>query len=260
MTERDLRRRILDRELLLGMFVDLGSPVTAEIAAGAGFDWLVLDAEHGALGPSPLFGQLQAVAASRAAPFVRVPSPRSDLMGWALDAGAAGIVVPRSETVDDVQQAVAATRYAATRGAAPGVRAAGYGRDPDYLRNADERRVLLIQIETAPALDAVGEIAALDGVDVVFLGPADLARSMGVLGAAADHPQILEAASRIAAAADAAGKAAGVYLHDPAHATTYRELGYSIIGSGSDSGLLRGAVDARLARLTDRARATGTAG
>ena len=204
MTDEDatpLRRRILDRELLLGMFVDLGSPVTAEIAAGAGFDWLVLDAEHGALGPAPLFGQLQAVAAGSAAPFVRVPSPGSELMGWALDAGAAGIVVPRSESVADARAAVAATRYASTRGAAPGVRAAGYGRDPEYLPNADDRRVLMIQIETAPALDAVGEIAAIDGVDVLFLGPADLARELGLLGAAADHPQILEAAARIAAAA-----------------------------------------------------------
>jgi 4-hydroxy-2-oxoheptanedioate aldolase len=250
-----LRRRILDRELLLGMFVDLGSPVSAEIAAAAGFDWLVLDAEHGALGPSPLFGQLQAVrSAGTTAAFVRVPSPRSDLMGWALDAGAAGIVVPRSETLADVQQAVCATRYSATRGAAPGVRAAGYGRDPDYVPHADERRVLMIQIETAPALDVVGDVAATDGVDVLFLGPADLARSLHLQGAAADHPQILDAARRIAAAADAAGKAAGVYLHDPDHATTYRDLGYSIIGSGSDTGLLRSAIDTRLARLTGRAR------
>ena len=173
-----------------------------------------------------------------------MPSPRSDLAGWALDAGAAGIVVPRSETVDDVRAAVAATRYAQTRGAAPGVRAAGYGRDADYMLHADERRVLLIQIETAPALAAVDEIAAIGGVDVLFLGPADLARSLGLTGAAADHPEILHAAAHIAAAADGAGKAAGVYLHDPDHATAYREFGYSIIGSGSDSGLLRRAVDA----------------
>jgi 4-hydroxy-2-oxoheptanedioate aldolase len=252
---RQLRRRILDRELLLGMFVDLGSPVTAEIAAGAGFDWLVLDAEHGALGSAPLFGQLQAMAGRSTAPFVRVPSFGSDLIGWALDAGAAGIVVPRSQGVADARAAVAATRYAAGRGAAPGVRAAGYGRDPEYLPTADDRRVLMIQIETAPALDVVDEIAAIDGVDVLFLGPADLARELGLLGAAADHPQILEAAARIAAAADAGAKAAGVYLHDPGHATTYRELGYSMIASGSDSGLLRGAVDARLGRLAESARA-----
>jgi 4-hydroxy-2-oxoheptanedioate aldolase len=143
-----------------------------------------------------------------------VPSPRSDLAGWALDAGAAA-----------------------------------------YAPHADERRVLMIQIETAPALDAVADIAALDGVDVLFLGPADLARSLGLSGAAADHPQILEAAHRIAAAARAEAKAAGVYLQDPDHASAYRELGYSIIGSGSDSGLLRRSVDARLARLAERARA-----
>jgi 4-hydroxy-2-oxoheptanedioate aldolase len=163
--------------------------------------------------------------------------------------------LPRSECVADARAAVAATRYAATRGAAPGVRAAGYGRDPEYLPNADDRRVLMIQIETAPALDAVGDIAAIDGVDVLFLGPADLARELGLLGAAADHPQILEAAARIAAAAHAEAKAAGVYLHDPGHATTYRGLGYSIIGSGSDSGLLRNAIDTRIAHLAEHARA-----
>jgi len=251
-----LRARILARELLLGMFLDLGSAVTAEIAAGAGFDWLVLDAEHGALGAAPLHGQLQAVAGGTAAPFVRVPSPRSDLVGWALDAGAAGIVVPRSDTVEDVLGAVAATHYSQTRGAAPGVRAAGYGRDAAYVPHADERRVLMIQIETAPALQAVEEIAAIDGVDVLFLGPADLARSLGLVGAAADHPRILAAAERIVGAAGAADKAAGVYVDDPDHADEYRALGFTVIASGFEAGLMRDAVDERLARLRRRGGAT----
>lgn len=256
-----LRERILDRELLLGMFLDLGSPVTAEIAAQSGFGWVVLDAEHGALGPGPLLGQLQAVAAGAGssprvtASFVRVPSPRSELIGWALDAGAAGIVVPRSDGVDDVVDALSATRYARSRGAAGGVRAARFGRDRDYAGSADERRVLLIQIETASALQVVEDIAAIDGVDVLFLGPADLARSLGLTGAAADHPQILEAAERIATAADEHRKAAGVFVDNPDHATTYRKLGYSVIGSGSETRLVRDAVDERLARLTDRVRA-----
>jgi 2-keto-3-deoxy-L-rhamnonate aldolase RhmA len=244
-----LRSRILARELVLGIFLDLGSPVTAEIAAHTGFDWLVLDAEHGALGPAPLFAQLQAVAGGTAAPFVRVPSPRSDLAGWALDAGAAGIVVPRSETVEDVRIAVAATRYSASRGAAPGVRAASFGRDAAYVPTADERRVLMIQIETAPALEVVGAIGAIDGVDVLFLGPADLARSLGLAGAAADHPQILEAAEAIGTAADAAGKAAGVYVDNPDHAALYRALGFSVIASGFEAGIVRDAVDERLVRL-----------
>lgn len=252
-----LRGRILDGELLLGTFLDLGSPVSAEIVAGAGFDWIVLDAEHGALGQAPLFGQLQAVAGGTAAPFVRVPSPRSELAGWALDAGAAGIVVPRSETVDDVRAAVSATRYSATRGAAPGVRAARYGRDPEYVPHADERRVLMIQIETAPALAAVDEIAAIDGVDVLFLGPADLARSLAIAGVAADHPRILEAAARIAAAAHAHARAAGVYVDDPDHASSYGELGFTVIASGFEAGLLRDAAGERLARLTRAARPDG---
>jgi 2-keto-3-deoxy-L-rhamnonate aldolase RhmA len=258
---RSLRGRILDRELLLGMFLDVGSPVTAEIAAQTGFDWVVLDAEHGALGSGALLRQLQAVAAGAGssprltASFVRVPSPRSELIGWALDAGAAGIVVPRSDGVDDVLGALSATRYAQSRGAARSVRAARFGRDGDYARSADECRVLLIQIETAPALRVVEDIATIDGVDVLFLGPNDLARSLGLMGAAADHPQILEAAERIASAAHEHRKAAGVYVDNPDHATTYRKLGYSVIGSGSEAGLFRDAVDERHARLTDRVRA-----
>jgi len=255
--ETHLRRRILERELLLGVFLDLGSPVTAEIVAGTGFDWIVLDAEHGALGTAPLFAQLQAVSASAVAPFVRVPSPRSELVGWALDAGAAGVVVPRSETVEDVLAAVAATRYAQGRGAAPGVRAARFGRDARYVPTADERRVLMVQIETAPALEAVAAIAAIDGVDVLFLGPADLARSLGLTGARADHPQILESAERIAVAAAAHERAAGVFVDDPDHAAAYRALGFTVIASGTEARIFRDAVDERLARLAASA-ATGS--
>src|SRR4051795_7477668 len=190
------------------MFVDSGSPVAAEVVGGAGFDWVVVDLEHGVLGPVAAVAQLQALAASPTAALVRVPSPRSDLIGWVLDAGAAGVMVPRVETVEDVGAAVAAPRYARSRGAAPGVRAAGYGRDRGYVAGADERRVLLIQVETAPALGAVDAIAGIDGVDVLFLGPNDLARSLGLAGATADHPDVVDAGRRIAAAAAAHGRAA----------------------------------------------------
>lgn len=245
----DLRARMLSGEPLLGVFVDSGSPVAAEVVAGAGGDWMVLDAEHGVLGPGALLPQLQALRGAPAAPVIRVPGPRSELIGWALDAGAAGVMVPRVDTVGDVRDAVAASRYAEDRGAAPGVRAAAYGRDPGYLAAADERRALLVQIETAPALAAVEEIAAVDGVDALFLGPNDLARSLGLLGAPADHPEVLAAGDRIGTAAREHGKAAGVFVGDPSHAPAYRERGFTVIASGSDVGLLRAAVDARLAEL-----------
>src|SRR4051794_24107412 len=114
---RHFRERILAGELLLGVFVDSGSVVATEIAASAGYDWLIVDLEHGVLGTTPAFHQLQAVAAGPTVPLVRVPHPRSELIGWVLDAGARGVMVPRSETVDDVRAAEAATRYAGGRGA-----------------------------------------------------------------------------------------------------------------------------------------------
>src|SRR4051794_28647062 len=133
--------RLRAGERLLGTFVDSGSVVAAEVVAGAGFDWIVIDGEHGALGTAGVFGLLQVVAGTGAAPFVRVPSPRSDVIGSVLDGGAAGIMVPRSESVEDVRAAVAATRYAEGRGASGTVRATAYGRDAAYLSRADDERL-----------------------------------------------------------------------------------------------------------------------
>jgi 4-hydroxy-2-oxoheptanedioate aldolase len=179
---------------------------------------------------------------------VRVPSPSSDLIGWALDAGAVGVVVPRVESVADAAHAEAATRFAAARGAAPTARAADYGSAEGYLAAADDHRVLVVQIETARALEQVGQIAALDGVDVLFLGPADLARSLQVVGGPL-HPDLLAAAKRIESAARHAGKAAGVYLHDPSSATAYQDLGFTFVSSGFDSSLLADAARLRIEGL-----------
>ncbi len=243
-----MRDRLEAGERLLGTFLDSGSVVTAEVVAGAGFDWVVIDGEHGALGTAGIVHQLHALSSTAAAPIVRVPSPRSDLIGWVLDAGA-GVMVPRAADVGDVRAAVAATRYAEGRGAAGGVRATAYGRDPSYLDEGDERRLLLVQVETLGALDAVDAIAAVDGVDVLFLGPADLARSLGRAGAPADDPEVVDAGRRIAEAARAHGKVPGVFAPDPAQLAPYVELGYTLLASGSDSGLLRAAADERLTAL-----------
>lgn len=237
--------RIRAGETLLGTFLDLGSPLAAEIAAGAGFDWLVIDLEHGAGDRDATLGQLHAATVPV---LVRVPSPESELIGWVLDFGAAGIVVPRVQGVEDAARAVAATRFASGRGLHLGVRAAGFGRDAGYLAEADARRSVMIQIETRGALDAVEEIAALPGVDVLFIGPYDLGYALGVTPGP-ESPEVLEAAERTAAAARAAGKAAAVFLGDPDVTGRYRELGFTLIASGTAVGLLTEAMDARLAAL-----------
>jgi 2-dehydro-3-deoxyglucarate aldolase/4-hydroxy-2-oxoheptanedioate aldolase len=244
----DLRRRIKHArpsQPLLGSFLDLGSPLAAEITAGAGFDWLVLDLEHGAGGREATLGQLQA---ARAPVIVRVPDADSGETGWVLDHGAAGVLVPRVQGIRDAARAEAATRYGGARGLDPGSRAAAFGRDAEYGAQADEERVVMIQIETRGALDAVEEIAALPGVDALFVGPYDLGVALGVTPGAAT-PEVQEAAGRVAAAARAAGKGAAVFLGDPALAPTYRDLGFTLISAGFTSVLLAGATDAIRAAL-----------
>ena len=213
----ELRRRMLAGEELLGTFLDLGSALAAEITAGAGFDWLVVDLEHGAGGREATLAQLQAL---RAPAIVRVPHAASEEIGWVLDHGAAGVLVPRVQGIRDAASAVAATRYGGARGLDPGSRASAFGRDAGYAERADEERVAMVQIETRGALDAAGEIAALPGVDALFVGPYDLGVALGVTPGAAT-PEVQEAARRVAEAARASGKAAAVFLGDPGLAPRY---------------------------------------
>jgi len=240
-----LRQRMRSAEPLLGTFLDLGSALAGDITAGAGFDVLILDLEHGAGGREATLAQLQAL---RAPVVVRVPSAAGEEAGWMLDHGAAGVLVPRVQGIRDAAQAEAASRYGGARGLDPGSRAAGFGRDAEYGARADEERVVMIQIETRGALDAVEEIAALPGVDALFVGPYDLGVALGVTPGAAT-PEVQEAAGRVAAAAREAGKGAAVFLGDPALAPVYRDLGFTLISAGFTSTLLAAASDAILAAL-----------
>jgi 2-dehydro-3-deoxyglucarate aldolase/4-hydroxy-2-oxoheptanedioate aldolase len=240
-----LRARIAAGDVLLGTFIDLGSPVAAEIVATAGFDWLVLDLEHGAGGRDATLAQLHAV---RAPMVVRVPSAAGEELGWVLDMGAAGVVVPRVEGLADAAAVVERTRYAGSRGLHGGVRAAAFGRDAGYRERADDERVVMVQIETRGALDEAAEIAALPGVDVLFLGPYDLGHALG-LPPGPESPEMQAIAERVCGAARGAGKAAAVFLGEPALVARYRELGFTLIASGSAAGLLAASSAERLAAL-----------
>jgi 4-hydroxy-2-oxoheptanedioate aldolase len=235
-----LRDRIRAGEELLGTFLDLGSAQAAEITAGAGFDWVVVDLEHGGGGRAETLAQIQAL---RVPAIVRVPDAASGESGWVLDHGAAGVLVPRVRSVKEATVADRATRYAGTRGLDPGSRASDYGRDTGYAGRADEERVLLVQIETRGALEDADAIARLEGVDALFVGPYDLGVALEVTPGAAT-PEVQEAAGRIAHAARTNGKAAAVFLGDPALAPVYRELGFTLISAGFTSALLAGAATA----------------
>jgi 2-keto-3-deoxy-L-rhamnonate aldolase RhmA len=231
------RARLRAGEPVVGSFVNLGSALTAEIMAIAGFDWLVFDLEHGAGDEPALLSQLQAVAHTGVAALVRVEGVDSARILHALDLGADGVLVPRLRSAEEAATCVQFCRYSGARGVARYNRSWHWGLASRTNDDADAEVVCAVQIETAEALSDVRAIAAVDGVDVLFVGPADLSQSLG-LRCPPDDPRLLE---RVAAVADAArehGKAAGMLVGTMAQVRAYRDLGFSFLGCGSDGSLL----------------------
>jgi 4-hydroxy-2-oxoheptanedioate aldolase len=236
----DLHPRLLAGETLFGTFAGLGSPVATEILARAGFDWLIIDLEHGAGTESELLANLHAMGATPTAALVRPQSGERLRIGRALDLGAHGIMVPRIDLPEQAREAVTFMRYPpdGTRGLALSTRGAGLGELGHGDIRAINRRVLgIIQVESPSAVEHAPEIAAIDGVDVLFVGPTDLSHSLGIPGRF-DDPVYLGALERVATAAEAAGKAAGILLRDAAALPRHRDLGYRFIGLGSDGAFL----------------------
>jgi 4-hydroxy-2-oxoheptanedioate aldolase len=248
------RSRVLAGEFLAGCWLNLGSAITAEMAGLSGFDWVVLDHEHGPGSDTTIIQQLQAVAGTPAVGLVRIAANDPARFKRVLDAGAQGIMVPYVSTAAEAEAAVAAMRYPprGIRGVAKLTRSTGFGLTfDDYFAHAHEWLVTLTQIETAPAVANAAAIAALDGVDVLFIGPMDLTTSLGIPGQY-EHPQAVEAFRHVAGVARAAGKAAGILLTNPAHVTMCRELGYTFIALGSDGGAASAGMRQALTELRSR--------
>lgn len=222
---------------MVGSFVNLGSALTTEIMGLAGFDWLVLDLEHGAGDETRLLAQLQALTGTGAAAIVRVEAIDLPRFMHALDLGADGVLVPRLRSADDARRCAEYCRYAGARGVARYNRSWHWGLAKRGLADADAEVVCAVQIETREALDAVDEIAAVDGVDVLFVGPADLAQAFG-LACPPDDPELLELVGAVAEAAAAKGKTAGVLVGAIGQLRPYREAGFRFLGCNSDGGLL----------------------
>jgi 2-keto-3-deoxy-L-rhamnonate aldolase RhmA len=247
----DFRRRVLAREWLCGTFLNLGSPITVEVAGLAGFDWLLIDHEHGPYGEDTLLHQLQAAAATPAFPVVRIAANEPARFKRALDMGAGGVMVPYVNSASEARAAVAAMRYPprGMRGVAKFHRGAGFGADfDDYYLHAHERIVCVIQIETPEAVADVESIAAVDGVDVLFVGPTDLTHNMGIRDEL-DNPRFLDACARVNAAARSHEKAAGILVHAPALIPRCREQGFTFVALGSDGGSVRTGLASILATL-----------
>jgi 2-dehydro-3-deoxyglucarate aldolase/4-hydroxy-2-oxoheptanedioate aldolase len=236
----DLRRRVLAGEPTIGLFVNLGSLVSADIVARAGYDWALLDLEHGMTTEADLLAQLVAVQATPTAAVVRVVSSERMRVGRILDLGADGLMIPRLETAEAMRETLSWMRYppAGIRGVAAGTRGAGYATIAHGDLHAMHDRVLgVFQVESRAAVAAADDLAAIDGVDVLFVGPADLSHEMGIPGRFAD-PAFGDALDRVAAAARAHGKAAGMLVRDASEVPAYLARGYGFLGIGSDSGLV----------------------
>jgi 2-keto-3-deoxy-L-rhamnonate aldolase RhmA len=251
-----IRQRIQAQEPLLGVFLQLGSPVGADIAGRAGFDWALIDLEHGVGAEGDLMAQLLGLAASGVAGFVRVELASRLRIGRALDLGATGIMVPQVNDAALARQVVEWCQYppAGSRGVALSARGAGYGRSKhEDVGRLDSEIVRIAQIETGTAVEAVDAIAAVDGIDVLFVGPSDLSHSLGVPGEF-DHPKFGSALDSIADAARRHGCILGVHLPNVGELTRYRRLGFTFVSIAADtSGLMSFFTTAiSAARLGDR--------
>lgn len=233
-----------------GMFVCDGGATSAEICAGAGFDYLLVDGEHGAFWLESIQDQLRAIAAYPCQALVRVPANDEVLIKQVLDTGAQSIMVPMVDDAAAAQRAVQAVRYPQPGDPSAGVRGVGsalarssrWGRISEYLTRAHELVSLVVQIESATALRHAGEIAAVQGVDAVFLGPSDLAASMGLLGQQ-EHPTVVDAVKDVIAEVKAAGKIVGVNAFAPATARDYLAAGADFVNVGADVALLARATE-----------------
>lgn len=235
---------------LAGMWVCSGSPLVAEIVAGAGLDWLLIDMEHGPNGIESVLAQLQAVAGSATTAVVRVPSGDEVVIKQVLDLGAQTLVVPMVNSAAEARAVVEAMHYPprGRRGIGSSLARSGrWSRVDDYLVDAEAHVSLVVQVETADAVEAAAEIAAVDGVDAVFVGPADLAASMGLIGQQT-HPEVVAAVRRTFDAVRAAGKPVGVNAFDPDAASAYLDAGSSFVLVGADVTLLARGSEALAAR------------
>jgi 4-hydroxy-2-oxoheptanedioate aldolase len=238
-----LRDRLASGKSTIGTFIGLASPMSAEVAAASGLDWVLLDLEHGGGSEDQLGVTAVATGAYGVPTLVRVETAARIRIGRALDAGAAGVMLPRLDTVDQIREAVSHLRYPpqGDRGVATYNRAARWGRDPEAITRANDSVLGIVQIESALSLVAVDMIAAIDGVDVLFIGPLDLSFDLGV-PRDFSSATFKDAVVRVAEAAKREGKAAGILASDVAMARAYREKGYRFIAIGSDSTLLATAV------------------
>lgn len=245
------KQTIAEGAAQIGLWQALASPYTAEICAGAGFDWLLIDCEHAPNNLRSVLAQLQAVAAYPVEPVVRLPVGDPVLVKQYLDIGTRTLLVPMVESGEQARRLVEATRYPphGIRGVGSAIgRASRWNRTADYLACAANDICLLLQVESVAGLEAIDAIATQDGVDGVFVGPSDLAAALGHLGDPG-HAEVQAAVESAFRRIRAAGKAAGILIADETLARRYLELGASFVAVGTDVTILARGAEALARRF-----------
>jgi 4-hydroxy-2-oxoheptanedioate aldolase len=233
------KQALAGRERQVGLWCGMASAMSAEILAGAGFDWIVIDGEHAPNDIPLLVAQLQAMRGGTAEPVFRVPWNEPIIIKRALDAGARSLLIPFVQNSEEARKAISAARYPplGIRGVAAAPRANDYGRVRDYHRDAHLDTCILVQIETRTALEEIETIAAVEGVDGMFIGPSDLAADFGHLGDN-KHPEVQRAIKDAARRIRAAGKSAGTLSGTLDSVESLFDMGFNFTAAGSDVGLL----------------------
>ena len=242
------KERMKNGEALLGAWCALDSPATIEAMTHLDLDWLMIDCEHGLTGAERCLVQIQAADRGGKTVFVRVPHLEPSLIGRVLDAGAHGIMVPKVDKAQEAAKVVEACRYppAGQRGIGPHRSSSYFTATADALSRANGRLVIAVQIESREAVDAIDEIVAVPGVDVVFVGPADLSASLGHFGDPG-HEEVEQAVHRVLDHALQQGVGVGIYCNSGKTAARRVERGFQMVNVGNDFGLLVRAMQEQIA-------------
>ena len=246
------KRDLLAGKKLIGIWSSLANEITTEALGVAGFDWVVLDGEHSPNNVRTFITQLMALKDSPTAPVVRPTCNNAAEIKLLLDSGFYNFLIPFVESADEARSAVSATRYPpqGIRGVSVSQRSNRFGTVPDYFKNVNQHICVMVQIESRAGVAAVKDIAAVEGVDCIFVGPSDLAAALGHLGNAS-HPEVQAAIAQVFADAKAAGKPSGILAPVEADARRYLAMGATFVGVGSDLGAFRNATQALCDRYRD---------
>jgi 2-keto-3-deoxy-L-rhamnonate aldolase RhmA len=239
----------------LGTWISSANPLVAEAIGHAGFDWGVVDMEHAPLDIMGVVHMLQALSGTKMLTVLRVPWNDAVMVKRVLDAGATTVMFPMVQNADEARRAVAATRYPpqGVRGMAGMSRATRFGTTPNYFRSANDQLGVIVQIESPEAVEQIDAIAAVEGVDALFIGPADLSAALGHIGQLT-HPAVMDLMSRAVQRCKAAGRPVGTLGSGPAVVAQYRAIGFDYVAVSSDIGFMMRGAQAAIAAL----RTSGT--